>query len=61
MSQITAADGRANCNWFNPSTGTVSGIGNLTNYGSHNFTPPDSNDWVLVINSAEAQLRAPGT
>jgi Putative collagen-binding domain of a collagenase len=61
MSGITDASGQANCHWFNPSTGAVTHIGKIANKGAHNFTSPDSNDWVLVIDSAEAGLGAPGT
>jgi hypothetical protein len=61
MTKITDAGGFANCNWLNPSTGAVTTIGNLANTGTHNFTSPDSNDWVLVIDSASAGFRTPGT
>jgi hypothetical protein len=61
MSEITDEGGKASCHWFNPSTGTVIEIGNLATSGTHDFTSPDSNDWVLVIDSAKAALRAPGT
>jgi len=61
MTKITDASGFANCNWFNPMTGAVTAIGNIANTGTHNFTSPDSNDWVLVIDSAAAAFRTPGT
>lgn len=61
MSKITDGTNLASCNWFNPQTGAVTNIGNLANSGTHNFTSPDSNDWVLVIDSAAAALRTPGS
>jgi hypothetical protein len=61
MSGITDAGGRANCNWFDPSTGAVMTIGNITSNGTHDFTSPDSNDWVLMIASTTAGFKTPGT
>jgi hypothetical protein len=61
MTKITDAGSLASCNWYNPSSGAVTVIGNIANTGTHNFTSPDSNDWVLVIDSAAANLRTPGT
>lgn len=61
MTKITDASGFANCNWFNPSTGAVTAIGPVGTTGTHNFTSPDSNDWALVIDSAAAGFRTPGT
>jgi hypothetical protein len=61
MGKITDAGSMANCNWYNPSTGAVTAIGGFANSGRRNFTSPDSNDWVLVIDSAAANLRTPGT
>jgi hypothetical protein len=46
---------------LNPQTGVVTAIGNIANSGTHNFTSLDSNDRVLVIDSAAANLRTPGT
>jgi Protein of unknown function (DUF4038)/Putative collagen-binding domain of a collagenase len=61
MTKITDSSGFANCNWYNPQTGAVTAIGNIANTGTHNFTSPDSNDWALVIDSAAAGFRTPGT
>lgn len=61
MTKITDSSGFANCNWYSPSTGAVTAIGNIGTGSTHNFTSPDSNDWVLVIDSAAANLRTPGT
>jgi hypothetical protein len=61
MTKITDATNLANCNWYNPTTGAVTAIGSFTNSGELSFTSPDSNDWVLVIDSAVAGLKPPGT
>jgi hypothetical protein len=61
ISKIADGTNLANCNWYNPGTGAVTAIGNFANSGTHKFTSPDSSDWVLVIDSAAANLRAPGT
>jgi hypothetical protein len=60
MTKITSASKMAKGWWFNPSNGATTPIGNFANAGSHSFTPPDSNDWVLVIDDADAKLPAPG-
>jgi hypothetical protein len=60
MSKITDDTECANCNWYDPRTGSVTAIGNFANSGTRNFTSPNSGDWVLVIDSAAADLRAPG-
>jgi hypothetical protein len=61
MSQITSATSTTNCWWYNPSTGAATLIGAYANSGSRNFTPPNSGDWVLVIDDASANLAAPGS
>jgi len=61
MSKITSVSGQANCWWFNPRDGATTLIGTYANPRSHDFTPPDSNDWVLVIDAADANLPAPGS
>ena len=61
MTKITDSGNLANCNWYNPRTAAVTNIGTIANTGTHNFTSPDSNDWVLVIDSHAANLRKPGT
>jgi hypothetical protein len=60
MDQIRSSSRKANCWWFNPSSGTATLIGTYSNFGSKIFTPPDSNDWVLVIDDARANLPLPG-
>jgi hypothetical protein len=47
--------------WFNPQTGTATLISTFPTTGSQSFTPPDQNDWVLVIDDAAANLPAPGS
>jgi hypothetical protein len=60
MSRITSPTGTAKCWWFNPSTGATTLIGTFATSGTQNLTPPDANDWVLVIDDASANLAAPG-
>jgi uncharacterized protein DUF4038/collagenase-like protein with putative collagen-binding domain len=60
MSAITDSHSQAQCWWFNPRTGANRLIGALAASGSSYFTAPDSNDWVLVIDSRDASLEAPG-
>lgn len=61
MSNIASVTKTARCWWFNPSNGSTTWIGDFANLGMHRFTPPDSNDWVLVIDDANANLAAPGS
>lgn len=61
MTKITDAGSLANCNWYSPLNGAVTNIGTFANTGTRNFISPDSNDWVLVIDSNAANLRTPGT
>jgi len=51
MSQITSSSSLATASWYNPQTGTTTPIGTYSNSGSQNFTAPDANDWVLVIDA----------
>ncbi|HXR08985.1 MAG TPA: DUF4038 domain-containing protein [Candidatus Acidoferrum sp.] len=37
--------------WFNPRTGAGTTIGTYPTTGTQTFTPPDTNDWTLVIDS----------
>jgi len=60
MAKITDAGATVNEWWLNPSTGATTHIGTAANTGSANFTAPDSNDWVLVLDSNAAALSAPG-
>jgi len=61
MTKITSAANQAICWWYNPSSGSATLIGSLANSGTKKFTPPDSTDWVLVIDDASAKLPAPGS
>jgi hypothetical protein len=61
MAGITSSSSMANAWWFNPSSAAATLIGTYANSGTNNFTPPDSNDWVLVIDDASANLAAPGS
>jgi hypothetical protein len=61
MSMISSSSNAANSWWFNPSTGATTLIGKFATSGSRSFTPPGSNDWVLVIDDASANLPAPGS
>ena len=61
MRKITSVSSQAKCWWFNPGDGSTIQIGTFTNAGSRDFTPPDSNDWVLVVDAADANLAAPGS
>jgi hypothetical protein len=60
MSKITSSSHMAKCWWFDPSSAAPTFIGSYANFGTKNFTPPDSRDWVLVIDDASAKLPAPG-
>lgn len=46
--------------WFNPRNGTASPIGIYPGQEARQFTPPASEDWVLVLDDAEEDTRAPG-
>ena len=59
MTKITSTTGTAKCWWFNPRNGATTLVGSFPNSGTRNFTPPDSNDWVLVIDDASANLPVP--
>jgi hypothetical protein len=60
MSKITDARFLAKSWWFNPRDGSSTLISSIATCGTHKFTPPDGNDWVLVIDSQSASLAAPG-
>jgi hypothetical protein len=59
LSQIAGASCRAW--WFNPRTAVATLIDTYPiALGTMSFTPPDTNDWVLVLDSASLNLPAPG-
>ena len=37
------------CRWFNPTNGAYTTIDSYANTGSRNFTAPNGNDWVLLL------------
>ncbi|MGA9778103.1 MAG: DUF4038 domain-containing protein [Verrucomicrobiia bacterium] len=47
--------------WFNPTNAADTLIGSYRTTGSQTFTPPDSNDWVLVLDDASQNYPPPGT
>ena len=61
LAKITSATSTVQGWWFDPQTGATSNLGIFSNNGTHDFTPPDSNDWVLVLDDASANLPAPGS
>ena len=58
MAQLKGTD--SNAWWYNPRTGQAQPAGTFANSGPRTFTPPDDNDWVLVIDDASAGFGAPG-
>lgn len=61
MAKITSSTNTIHGWWFNPSSAATTDLGTFANSGTHNFTPPDSNDWVLVLDDNAAGLPAPGS
>jgi hypothetical protein len=60
MAEITSSTNTVQGWWFDPSSGATTNLGVFPNSGTQNFTAPDSNDWVLVLDDASANLSAPG-
>ncbi len=49
--------------WFNPRDGKATLIGEFSNTGTREFTPPDAGeylDWILVLDDAKKNFSAPG-
>ncbi len=46
--------------WFNPRNGLAQRLGEYAEKNKMQFTPPDRNDWVLVIDNAELDFLKPG-
>jgi hypothetical protein len=46
--------------WFNPRNGLAHKAGEYSEKAAMKFAPPDSNDWVLVIDDMEKDFGAPG-
>jgi len=61
LSKIADRDRLARAWWFNPSSGATTDLGTFANSGTHEFTAPDANDWLLVIDANSAKLPAPGS
>jgi PKD repeat protein len=61
MTKIISSTSTVQGWWFDPQTGATLNLGAFSNSGKQNFRPPDSNDWVLVLDDASAKLPAPGT
>jgi Protein of unknown function (DUF4038)/Putative collagen-binding domain of a collagenase len=61
MAGITSSSSTVKAYWYNPQTAANTLIGSYANSGSKTFTPPNGNDWVLVLDNAAAGLPAPGT
>lgn len=60
MSKISGG-GQAQAWWYNPRTNGATAAGVFATTGTQNFTPPDSSDWLLVIDDAALNLPAPGS
>lgn len=58
LSQIAGDSARAW--WFNPRTALATLIDTYPTSRKANFTPPDANDWVLVLDKTSLSLPAPG-
>jgi hypothetical protein len=46
--------------WYQPSTGVVHDLGLISDSPSRSFVPPDSGDWLLVLDNAAVGLASPG-
>jgi len=58
MTRISGSS--ANGWWYNPRTGQATSIGTYATTGTRTFTPPDSTDWVLVLDDSSQGWGAPG-
>jgi hypothetical protein len=61
LTTVTSATSTVHGWWFNPQTGAATDLGTFANSGTMMFAPPDGNDWVLVLDDANAALPAPGS
>lgn len=46
--------------WFNPRNGLAHKVGEYPQKGRMQFTPPDTKDWVLVLDDGEKEMGVPG-
>jgi Protein of unknown function (DUF4038)/Putative collagen-binding domain of a collagenase len=60
LSKISSSHKSAKCWWFDPRDGSTSRIGTFPNSGVRKFTPPDANDWILVVDDEATKLPVPG-
>lgn len=51
---------QAKASWYDPQTGKATPAGQFPTMGQKDFTPPDNNDWVLVVDDASKEFPAPG-
>jgi subtilisin-like proprotein convertase family protein len=58
MTKISGASAQAW--WFNPQTGVATNFASYATTGTQDFTPPNTNDWVLVLDAAAQNFPAPG-
>lgn len=58
MTKVAGSTGRVW--WWNPRTNVATSVGTFPTTGSQTFTPPDNNDWVLVIDDASQNFPPPG-
>ena len=47
--------------WFNTRGGSAQSDGALATAGTHQFSAPTNDDWLLVLDDADRNLPAPGT
>jgi len=59
MTKISGTN--ANAWWFDPRAGTATNFGVYPTTGTQVFTPPNANDWVLVLDDASQNFPAPGS
>ncbi|HEX7072360.1 MAG TPA: glycoside hydrolase family 140 protein [Rhodothermales bacterium] len=60
MDMTEVAGSTAQVWWWNPRTNVATSVGAFPTTGSQTFTPPDNNDWVLVIDDASQNFSPPG-
>lgn len=58
MSKVSGSHARAW--WFNPRSGAANAVGTCATRGLREFVPPESGDWVLLLDDSSNQLPKPG-
>jgi len=58
MSKVAGTSAKAL--WYKPDSGVATVIGSFPTSGTRTFTPPSSDDWVLVLDNAALDLPPPG-